>query len=69
MLENGGVALVSSILGPFTYHVAGCETIRIIVNLDLSSKVKTNMMHPARISLMLDIMHVTSIQEVIEASN
>lgn len=62
MLENGGVGLVSSLLGPFTSHVVGCEAIGIIVNLDLSSELKRNLMHPGKVSLIVDIMNEGTIE-------
>ncbi|KAJ1377866.1 Zinc finger, RING/FYVE/PHD-type [Sesbania bispinosa] len=60
--ENGGLALVSSLLGPFTSHAVGSEAIGIIVNLDLSSEVKRNLMHPAKVSLLVDIMNEGTIE-------
>ncbi|KAK7351575.1 hypothetical protein VNO77_11130 [Canavalia gladiata] len=55
--ENGGLALVSSLLGPFTSHALGSEAIGILVNLDLSSELKRNLMQPAKVSLLVDIMN------------
>ncbi|KAK7311388.1 hypothetical protein RJT34_09503 [Clitoria ternatea] len=60
--ENGGVALVSSLLGPFTSHAVGSEVIGILVNLDLSSELKRNLIHPAKVSLLVDIMNEGTIQ-------
>lgn len=58
VLENGGVGLVCSLLGSFTSHVVGCEAIGIIVNLDLSLELKRKyLMHPAKVSLVVDIMN------------
>jgi hypothetical protein len=63
LLENDGVGLVCSLLGPFTSHVVGCEAIGIIVNLDLSSEFKRkNLMHPAKVSLVVDIMNEGTIE-------
>lgn len=63
LLENGGAGLVSSLLGPFTSHVVGCEAIGIIVNLDLSSDFKRkNLMHPSKVSLIVDIMNEGTIE-------
>ncbi|XP_027332333.1 U-box domain-containing protein 30-like [Abrus precatorius] len=60
--ENGGIALVSSLLGPFTSHAVGSEAVGIIVNLDLSSELKRNLMHPAKVSLLVDIMNEGTIE-------
>ncbi|XP_057426942.1 U-box domain-containing protein 30-like isoform X2 [Lotus japonicus] len=60
--ENGGLALVCSLLGPFTSHAVGSEAIGIIVNLDLVSELKRNLMHPAKVSLLVDIMNEGTIE-------
>ncbi|KAK7291044.1 hypothetical protein RIF29_05905 [Crotalaria pallida] len=60
--KNGGVGLVSSLLGPFTSHAVGSEAIGIIVNLDLSWELKRNLMHPAKVSLVVDIMNEGTIE-------
>ncbi|KAK7310763.1 hypothetical protein RJT34_08476 [Clitoria ternatea] len=60
--ENGGVGLVFSLLGPFTSHAVGSEAIGIIVNLDLGSDLKRNLMHPAKVSLLVDIMNEGTIE-------
>lgn len=60
--EKGGVVLVSSLLGPFTSHAVGSEAIGIVVNLDLSSELKRNLMHPAKVSLLVDIMNEGTIE-------
>ena len=60
--ENGGVALVFNFLGPFTSHAVGSEAIGIIVCLDLSSEVKRSLMHPAKVSLLVDIMNEGTIE-------
>lgn len=60
--ENNGLALISSLLGPFTSHAVGSEAIGILVNLDLSSELKRNLMCPAKVSLLVDIMNEGTIQ-------
>ncbi|KAK7383240.1 hypothetical protein VNO78_28914 [Psophocarpus tetragonolobus] len=60
--ENGGVALVSSLFGPFTSHAVGSEAVGIIVNLDLSSEVKGSLVHPSKVSLLVDIMNEGTIE-------
>ncbi|KDP41595.1 hypothetical protein JCGZ_16002 [Jatropha curcas] len=62
MLDNGGIALVSSFLGPFTTHAVGSEAIGILVNLELNSTSMSNLMQPAKISLMVDILNEGSIE-------
>lgn len=61
--ENGGVALVFSLLGPFTSHAVGSEAVGIIVGLDLSyDQLKGSLMHPAKVSLLVDIMNEGTIE-------
>ncbi|TKY57912.1 U-box domain-containing protein 30 [Spatholobus suberectus] len=60
--ENGGVALVFNLLGPFTSHAVGSEAVGIIVSLDLSSELKGSLMHPAKVSLLVDIMNEGTIE-------
>ncbi|KAI4316598.1 hypothetical protein L6164_024564 [Bauhinia variegata] len=60
--ENGGLSLISSLLGPFTSHAVGSEAIGILVNLDLSSELRANLINPAKISLTVDIMNEGTIQ-------
>ena len=60
--ENGGLVLISSLLGPFTSHAVGSEAIGILVNLNLSSELKKNLMHPAKVSLLVDIMNEGTIE-------
>ncbi|KAB1214927.1 U-box domain-containing protein 30 [Morella rubra] len=57
VIDEGGVALISSLLGPFTSHAVGSEAIGILVNLTLDSESKTNLTQPAKISLMVDILN------------
>ncbi|XP_028796739.1 U-box domain-containing protein 30-like [Neltuma alba] len=62
VVENGGLSLISSLLGPFTSHAVGSEAIGILVNLDLNSESKRNLMHPAKISLLVDVMNEGTIE-------
>ncbi|MED6124148.1 hypothetical protein PIB30_056315 [Stylosanthes scabra] len=62
VVEHNGVSLVSSLLGPFTSHAVGSEAIGILVKLDLSSEAKKNLMNPAKVSLLVDIMNEGTIQ-------
>lgn len=68
VVDNGGVGLVSSLLGPFTTHAVGSEAIGILVNLDLSSDAKLNLRQPAKISLMVDILNEGSIDTKINCT-
>lgn len=62
VLDNGGVALISSLLGNFTSHVVGSEVIGILVNLELGSDSKASLVEPAKISLMVDMLNEGSIE-------
>ncbi|TYK20128.1 U-box domain-containing protein 30-like [Cucumis melo var. makuwa] len=55
--DNGGVALISSLLGPFTSHAVGSEALGILVNLDLDAESRRNLVQPAKISLMVDMLN------------
>ncbi|XP_021821609.1 U-box domain-containing protein 30-like [Prunus avium] len=68
VVDNGGVALITSLLGPFTSHAVGSEAIGTLVNLDLSSEAKTILMQPAKISLMVDMLNEGSIETKINCT-
>lgn len=68
VLDNGGVALVSSLLGPFTMHAVGSEVIGILVNLDLDLTSTANLLQPAKISLMVDMLNEGSIETKINST-
>lgn len=68
VVDEGGVAVISSLLGPFTSHVVGSEAIAILVNLTLDSESKTNLMQPAKISLMVDMLNEGSIETKINCT-
>lgn len=57
IIDHGGLDLVHSLLGPFTSHAVGSEAIGILVNLGLNAELKKNLIHPAKISLLVDIMN------------
>ncbi|XP_065881150.1 U-box domain-containing protein 31-like [Euphorbia lathyris] len=61
VVDNGGAALLSSLLGPFTTHAVGSEAIGILVNLELDFTSKENLMQPAKVSLMVDTLNEGSI--------
>lgn len=62
LMENNGGILVTSLLGPFTSHAVGSEVIGIIVCLELSHELKRNLMHPSKVSLLVDIMNEGTIE-------
>ncbi|XP_050365307.1 U-box domain-containing protein 30-like [Argentina anserina] len=68
LIEKGGIAVVLSLLGPFTSHVVGSVAISILVNLSLGSESKTNLMQPAKISLIVDILNEGSIETKINCT-
>lgn len=67
-VDSGGVTLISSLLGPFTSHAVGSEAIGILVNLDLNSESKKNLMQPSKISLMVDMLNEGSIETKINCT-
>ncbi|KAG6699073.1 hypothetical protein I3842_08G052000 [Carya illinoinensis] len=66
--DNNGISLVSSLLGHFTSHAVGSEVIGILVNLDLDSQSKANLMQPAKVSLMVDMLNEGSIETKINCT-
>ncbi|XP_022962495.1 U-box domain-containing protein 31-like isoform X1 [Cucurbita moschata] len=68
VVDNGGVALISSLLGSFTSHAVGSEGVGILVNLDLNSELKKNLIQPTRISLIADILNEGSIETKINCT-
>lgn len=68
VIDEGGVAAISSLLGPFTSHAVGSEAIGILVHLRLDSESKTNLMQPAKMSLLVDILNEGSIETKISCT-
>ncbi|XP_052188203.1 U-box domain-containing protein 30-like [Diospyros lotus] len=66
--ENGGIGFISSLLGPFTSHAVGSEAIGILVNLNLDSESRANLIQPAKISIMVDILNEGSIETKINCT-
>ncbi|KAM7266506.1 hypothetical protein ACFE04_004403 [Oxalis oulophora] len=66
--NNAGVCLLSSLLGHFTTHAVGSEVIGILVNLELDFDLKTSLMQPAKISLMVDMLNEGSIETKINST-
>lgn len=54
---NAGIPLLSSFLGPFTSHAVGSEVVSILINLPLNSDAKENLMQPAKISSIIDMLN------------
>uniref|UniRef100_A0A7N0UMR6 U-box domain-containing protein n=1 Tax=Kalanchoe fedtschenkoi TaxID=63787 RepID=A0A7N0UMR6_KALFE len=57
MSESHGVTGVSALLGPFTTHVVGAEVVGILVHLSIDLESKKDLLQPARISLMVDMLN------------
>ncbi|KAH8503984.1 hypothetical protein H0E87_011574 [Populus deltoides] len=68
VMDKGGAALVSSLLGPFTTHAVGSEAIGILVNLELDLPSKANLRQPAKISLIVDVLNEGSIETKINCT-
>lgn len=68
MVDEGGVALISSLLGPFTSHAVGSEAVGILVNLTLDSESRTNLMQPAKVSLLVDMLNEGSVETKINCT-
>ncbi|KAJ6796632.1 U-box domain-containing protein 30-like [Iris pallida] len=51
------VALISSLLGPFTSHAVGSEAISILVHLSLDADSRAGLSQPAKISLVIDLLN------------
>ncbi|KHN36312.1 U-box domain-containing protein 30 [Glycine soja] len=68
VIDEGGVSVVSSLLGPFTSHAVGSEVIGILVTLTLDSESRKNLLQPAKVSLMVDILNEGSIETKINCT-
>ncbi|CAN6307441.1 unnamed protein product [Urochloa humidicola] len=56
--EAGGVALLTSLLGPFTSHAVGIEVVAILVSgVTLDADAKAVLMQPAKVSLVVDMLN------------
>lgn len=67
--DNGGLSLITSLLGPFTSHAVGSEAIGILVNLDLDAESRRNLVEPAKISLMVDMLNEGSTETKINCTS
>ncbi|KAK1422068.1 hypothetical protein QVD17_24935 [Tagetes erecta] len=68
VVDKGGVSVLSSLLGPYTSHVIGCEVVSILVRLNLDSSSRLNLMQPAKISLMVDMLNEGSVETKINCT-
>ncbi|CAL5426489.1 unnamed protein product [Camellia sinensis] len=68
LAENNGFCLISSLLGRFATHAVGLEAIGILVNFDLDSESITNLMQPAKVLLMVDMLNEGSIETKINCT-
>ncbi|KAF8377665.1 hypothetical protein HHK36_031049 [Tetracentron sinense] len=68
LVNEGGINLISSLLGPFTSHAVGSEAVGILVNLTLDSESKSNLMQPAKISLIVDMLNEGTIETKINCT-
>ncbi|KAK1440669.1 hypothetical protein QVD17_06498 [Tagetes erecta] len=68
VVEKGGVSVLSSLLGPYTSHVIGSEVVSILVNLSLDSSSRLNLMQPAKVSLVIDMLNEGSIETKINCT-
>ncbi|URD98520.1 U-box domain-containing protein [Musa troglodytarum] len=57
VIDSGVLGILSSLLGPFTSHAVGSEVIAVLVNLSLDSEAMTDLMQPAKISLVVDMLN------------
>lgn len=61
VISEGGIALLLTLLGPFTSHMVGSEVVAILVNVTLDTQSRSNLLQPARISLLVDMLNEGSI--------
>nr|GMD99475.1 U-box domain-containing protein 30-like [Ipomoea batatas] len=61
VMSNGGVALISSLLGGFTSHAVASEAIGILVHLELNFYGKKDLAQPSKVSLLVDTLNEGSI--------
>ncbi|GAB2228276.1 hypothetical protein Droror1_Dr00010107 [Drosera rotundifolia] len=66
--DNGGFGLMSSLLGPFTSHAVGSEVAGILVNLSLDEESRSNLMQPAKVSLVVDMLNEGSVETKINCT-
>ncbi|CAH9065447.1 unnamed protein product [Cuscuta epithymum] len=68
VVNNGGLTLITSMLGGFTTHVVASETIAILVQLNLSPDSKVCLAQPSKISLLVDTLNEGSINTKINCA-
>ncbi|KAL8211083.1 hypothetical protein R6Q57_005520 [Mikania cordata] len=68
VVEKGGVSVFSSLLGPYTTHAIGSVVVSILVHLNLDSSSRLNLMEPAKVSLVIDMLNEGSIETKINCT-
>ncbi|GKA71372.1 U-box domain-containing protein 30-like protein [Tanacetum coccineum] len=68
VVDKGGVSVLSGLLGPYTSHAIGSEVVSILVNLSLDSCSRLNLMQPAKVSLVVDMLNEGSIETKINCT-
>ncbi|ERN18579.1 hypothetical protein AMTRI_Chr12g238980 [Amborella trichopoda] len=68
VVDENGVSLISSLLGPFTSHAVGSEAIAILVNITLDSEVKSSLTQPAKVSLIVDMLNEGTLETKINCT-
>ncbi|CAM8944424.1 unnamed protein product [Rhodiola kirilowii] len=68
LVSEGGIALLLSLLGPFTSHTVGSEIVATLVILTLDSESISNLLQPAKVSLLVDLLNEGSIHTKINCT-
>ncbi|RAL46662.1 hypothetical protein DM860_004941 [Cuscuta australis] len=68
VVDEGGVPLLSSLLGPFTSHAVGSQVAAILVHLNLDSESRKILMEPSKISLLVDMLNEGSTETKINCA-
>ncbi|CAH9053679.1 unnamed protein product [Cuscuta europaea] len=68
VVNNGGLTLITSMLGGLTTHAVASETIAILVQLNLSPDSKVCLAQPSTISLLVDTLNEGSIDTKINCA-
>ncbi|CAA7387697.1 unnamed protein product [Spirodela intermedia] len=55
--DSGGIGFISSLLGPFTSHAVGSLAIAVLARLPLDYASRKNLLQPAKISLLADVLN------------
>ncbi|XP_076905643.1 U-box domain-containing protein 30-like [Bidens hawaiensis] len=68
VVSKGGVGVLLALLGPYTSHAIGSEVVSILVNLSLDSGSRLNLMQPAKVSLLVDMLNEGCIETKINCT-